>query len=64
MNHDYEQMDISPPGANTRDAGASGAADDRFVAHTLREALADTQVREVSLAEFLAELRKCGRQLA
>ena len=64
MNHDFEQMDVSPPGTNARDAGAFGPADDRLVAHTLREALADTEVREVSLAEFLAELRKCGRQLA
>lgn len=32
--------------------------------YALRDALADTVVREVSLAEFLAELNKCGGQPA
>ncbi len=40
-------------------------ADDRAVpSFVLRDTLVDTKVREVSFAEFLAELKKCGKQAA
>ena len=63
MTYDTDEM-ISPPRSATASGGVSEVVDERFVANSLRDALADTEVREVSLAEFLAELRKCGRQLA
>ena len=64
MTYHTEQMDYSPRSANAPGAGVADSVEDRLVAHSLRDALADTEVREVSLAEFLAELRKCGRQMA
>ena len=40
-------------------------ADDRAVpGFVLRDTLVDTKVREVSFAEFLAELKKSGKQTA
>ena len=40
-------------------------ADERAVSSfVLRDSLVDTKVREVSFAEFLAELKKSGRQTA
>jgi hypothetical protein len=40
-------------------------SDERSVSgFVLRDTLVDTKVREVSFAEFLAELKKSGRQTA
>jgi hypothetical protein len=63
MNHDTDEMTSFLRSANAP-GGLAEIVDERLVAHSLRDTLADTEVREVSFAEFLAELRKCGRQLA
>ena len=48
------------PGSDVHDR-----ADDRAGAgFVLRDTLVDTKVREVSFAEFLAELKKAGKQAA
>ena len=48
------------PGSDVHDR-----ADDRAVpGFVLRDTLVDTKVREVSFAEFLAELKKSGKQAA
>ena len=48
------------PGSDVHDR-ADERAGDGFV---LRDTLVDTKVREVSFAEFLAELKKTGKQAA
>ena len=48
------------PGSDLHDR-----ADERAVSgFVLRDTLVDTKVREVSFAEFLAELKKSGKQTA
>jgi hypothetical protein len=48
------------PGSDVHDR-----SDERTVSgFVLRDTLVDTKVREVSFAEFLAELKKSGRQTA
>ena len=48
------------PGGDVHDR-----ADERAVpSFVLRDTLVDTKVREVSFAEFLAELKKSGKQAA
>ena len=48
------------PGSNVHDL-----ADERAAAgFVLRDTLGDTKVREVTFAEFLAELKKSGKQAA
>ena len=48
------------PGSDVHDR-----ADERAVSgFVLRDTLVDTKVREVSFAEFLAELKKSGKQTA
>jgi hypothetical protein len=48
------------PGSDVHDR-----SDERTVSSfVLRDTLVDTKVREVSFAEFLAELKKSGRQTA
>ena len=48
------------PGSDLHDR-----ADERAVSgFVLRDTLVDTKVREVSFAEFLAELKKSGKQAA
>ena len=48
------------PGSDLHDR-----ADERAVSgFVLRDTLVDTKVREVSFAEFLAELKKAGKQAA
>lgn len=48
------------PGSDVHDR-----ADERGAAgFVLRDTLVDTKVREVSFAEFLAELKKTGKQAA
>jgi hypothetical protein len=48
------------PGSDLHDR-----ADERAVSgFVLRDTLVDTKVREVSFAEFLAELKKTGKQAA
>jgi hypothetical protein len=64
MTNNTSKMKSSPsgafPGSDVHDR-----ADERTVAgFVLRDTLADTDVREVSFAEFLAELKKSGKQPA
>ena len=48
------------PGSDVHDR-----SDERIVSgFVLRDTLVDTKVREVSFAEFLAELKKSGKQTA
>ena len=64
MNYSTDDVASSQRGMTARGGGVAEGGDDRLGTQSLRDALADTQVREVSLAEFLAELKKYGRQLA
>lgn len=64
MTNNTSKMNSLPsgafPGSDVHDR-----ADERTVAgFVLRDTLADTNVREVSFAEFLAELKKSGKQTA
>ena len=62
MRQDYGTTATSArPSDGWRDHRDRG--DERSLADSLRDTLADTKVREVSFAEFLDELKKCGRQL-
>ena len=47
------------PGSDVHDRADERAA----TGFVLRDTLGDTKVREVSFAEFLAELRKTGKQI-
>jgi hypothetical protein len=64
MHHDSSEKNSSRRGKALGD-GVCERGEAHFSGdYALRDALADTEVREVSLAEFLAELKKCGRQFA
>ena len=64
MTNTSRKMNSSSPGAYPG-SDVHDRSDERTVSSfVLRDTLVDTKVREVSFAEFLAELKKSGRQTA
>ena len=64
MTKTTSKMNSSSPGVYPG-SDVNDRADERAGAgFVLRDTLVDTKVREVSFAEFLAELKKTGKQAA